>query len=59
MKSLDIFHHEGKIDRALIEEFAQEKGVVFPENYINLIGQYNFLRLNNRIFRFKSSQNLP
>ena len=54
MKSLDIFHHEGKIDRALIEEFAQEKGVVFPENYINLIGQYNFLRLNNRIFRFKN-----
>ncbi|MDO4644118.1 MAG: SMI1/KNR4 family protein [Cardiobacteriaceae bacterium] len=54
MNPLDIFYHEGKIDRTLVEEFAQEKGVILPDSYIDLISQYNFLRLNNRIFRFKN-----
>ncbi|MFC2407077.1 MAG: SMI1/KNR4 family protein [Cardiobacterium sp.] len=54
MKPIDIYHTEGKIDRYIIEAYAREKQVIFPESYIELISNNNFLCPNDNLFKFKN-----
>lgn len=52
MKSINIYRHQNNINREIIEKYAEEKGVIFPSDYINLLSKYNFLRLKNCWFNF-------
>lgn len=55
MKHLKIWHDEGSVSRVIIERFAQQAGVRFPETYISLISQHDYLYLEDNIFDFVNS----
>lgn len=52
MKKLNIWSDEGSVSRSVIENFAQELDVIFPESYISLISKHDYLYLEDNIFDF-------
>lgn len=52
MENLRIWHDEGSVSRSIIENFAQQSGVSFPETYIALISKYDYLYPEDNIFDF-------
>ena len=49
---LDVYSSLGKVDKEVIENFSKSMNVAFPEKYIKLLSEYNWLRPRKDIFDF-------
>lgn len=56
---LNIWGDEGALSRSIIEDYAVKLGVVFPETYIELISQYDYLYLEDNIIDFINEYDEP